>query len=173
VIVLVEGESDRVALEALAGRRGIALADHGVEVVALGGAHRIGAFLGQLDPASRPRVAGLCDAREEQVFRKAFESAGFGSGVFVCVDDLEDELIRALGAAAVEEIVRANGDLRRLRALQQMPQWRDAATENQLRRFIGSGAGRKIRYARLLVEGLDHDSVPRPLDRVLEHAVNQ
>jgi hypothetical protein len=92
-------------------------------------------------------------------------------GFYVCVEDLEDELIRALGAEAVEEIVRANGDLRRFRALQQMPAWRGAAPEAQLRRFMGSGAGRKIRYARLLVDALDHESVPRPLDRVLVHAV--
>jgi hypothetical protein len=34
---------------------------------------------------------------------------------------------------------------------------------------MGSGARRKIRYARLLVEALDHAEVPRPLDRVLAH----
>ena len=172
-MVVVEGESDRIAIEALAERRGIALAAAGVRVVSLGGAHRIGAFLGQLDARNRPRLAGLCDAGEEQVFRKAFERAGRGSAFYICDEDLEDELIRALGAAAVEEIVRANGDLRRFRALQQMPQWRDVAIENQLRRFIGSGAGRKIRYARLLVDGLDNESVPRPLDRVLRHALGQ
>jgi hypothetical protein len=172
VIVVVEGVSDQVALETLAEGRGIAFADAGVQVVALGGAHRIGAFLGELDPGDRATVVGLCDAGEEQIFRTAFERAGAGR-FFVCVEDLEDELIRALGANAVQEIVRAAGDLRRFRTLQQMPQWRGAATENQLRRFIGSGAGRKIRYARLLVEGLDHASVPRPLDQLLTHAVDQ
>ena len=172
-VVVVEGESDRIAIEALAERRQIDLTEAGVRIVPLGGAHRIGVFVGELDPRSPPRLAGLCDAGEEPVFRKAFERAGPGSAFYVCVEDLEDELIRALGAPAVEEIVRANGDLRRFRALQQMPQWRDAATENQLRRFIGSGAGRKISYARLLVDGLDSESVPRPLDRVLRHALGQ
>jgi OLD-like protein len=172
-IVVVEGESDRIAIEALAGHRGIGLAEAGVRIVPLGGAHRIGTFVEQLDPHSRPRLAGLCDAGEEPVFRKAFERAGAGSAFYVCDEDLEDELIRALGAPAVEEIVRANGDLRRFRALQQMPQWRDATIENQLRRFIGSGAGRKISYARLLVDGLDDESVPRPLDRVLRSALGQ
>jgi hypothetical protein len=52
-----------------------------------------------------------------------------------------------------------------------MPAWRSAATEEQLRRFMGSGAGRKIRYARFLIDALDHEAVPRPLDRVLVHAV--
>jgi hypothetical protein len=34
---------------------------------------------------------------------------------------------------------------------------------------MGSGATRKIRYARLLVETLDIRRVPRPLDGVLAH----
>ena len=91
-------------------------------------------------------------------------------GFFVCVADLEDELIRALGAAAVEDILRRNGDLHRFRTLQQMPAWRGRAVEEQLRRFMGSGGRRKIRYARIFVDALDLDSVPRPLDRVLAYA---
>jgi len=35
------------------------------------------------------------------------ESRGF----FVCVQDLEEELVRALGVAAVEEIIERAGDL--------------------------------------------------------------
>ena len=34
---------------------------------------------------------------------------------------------------------------------------------------MGSGGRRKIRYARFLVEALDLDQVPRPLDLVLAH----
>ena len=175
-IVIVEGESDQVAIEALAERRGIDLRASRIRVECLGGAHRIGAFLDQLGQ-DHPRLAGLCDAGEEPVFRRALERAGFGSGLtradmeqlgfYVCDADLEEELIRALGAPSVEEIVRANDDLHRLQKLQQMPAWRGRATEEQLRRFMGSGGRRKIRYARLLVEALDLDRVPRPLDRVL------
>ena len=36
-----------------------------------------------------------------------------------------------------------------------------------LHRFLGSGGGRKLRYARLLAGALDPLAVPRPLDRVL------
>ena len=179
-VVVVEGVSDQVAIEALAERRGVDLQGRGVRVVSLGGAHRIGAFLEELGSrVDGPRIAGLCDAGEEPVFRSALERAGFGShltradmeqlGFFVCVADLEDELIRTLGAPRVEEIVRANGDLHGFRKLQQMPEWRGRATEEQLRRFIGSGGRRKIRYARLLVEALDLEAVPRPLDRLLAH----
>lgn len=181
-VVVVEGESDQVAIETLAERRGIDLAAEGVRIERLGGAHRIGTFLDQFGPGtSGPRLAGLCDAGEEPVFRRALERAGFGSeltrddlerlGFYVCDADLEEELIRALGAPRVEEILEANDDLHRFRTLQQMPAWRGRPAEEQLRRFMGSGGRRKIRYARLLVEALDPGRAPRPLDRVLARAV--
>jgi Overcoming lysogenization defect protein-like, TOPRIM domain len=183
-VVVVEGVSDEVAIEALVERRGIDLAAEGVRIVCLGGAHRIGAFLAQLRPRRDGlRLAGLCDAGEEPVFRRALERAGFGSnltradmediGFYVCVSDLEEELIRALGAPRVEEILDANDDLHRFRTLQQMPAWRDRATEEQLRRFMGSGGRRKIRYARYLVDALDLERVPRPLEGVLAHSTQQ
>jgi hypothetical protein len=90
-------------------------------------------------------------------------------GFYVCRADLEDELIRALGAAAVEQVVDAQGELRAFRTLQKQAAWHGRATEEQLRRFMGSGGRRKIRYARLLVDALDLAHVPRPLDRVLAH----
>jgi hypothetical protein len=97
--------------------------------------------------------------------RADMESLGF----FVCVADLEDELIRALGAASVEQVVEAQGDLGPFRTLQKQPAWQGRPAEEQLRRFMGSGGSRKIRYARLLVEALDLSDVPRPLDRVLAY----
>jgi hypothetical protein len=92
-------------------------------------------------------------------------------GFYVCVADLEDELIRALGAASVEQVVDAQGELGSFRKLQKQPTWRGRTTEDQLRRFMGAGARRKVRYARLLVDALDLARVPRPLDRVLAHAL--
>ena len=90
-------------------------------------------------------------------------------GFYVCVEDLEDELIRALGADAVEEVVDAQGDLGSFRTLQKQPAWRGQPREEQLRRFMGSGGSRKIRYARLLVDALELDQMPRPLDLLLAH----
>lgn len=90
-------------------------------------------------------------------------------GFYVCVADLEDELIRSLGFAAVEQVLRAQGDLGSFRIVQQQPAQRGRTTEQQLRRFMGTRSRRKRLYARLLVEALDLESVPRPLDGVLAH----
>jgi len=179
-VVLVEGISDQFALEALAERRGRSLDSEGISVVPMGGAQAIARFLDQLGPRGFDvRLAGLCDAAEERDFRRALERAGLGSdltradlealGFYVCVVDLEDELIRALGAASVERVVAAEGELGSFRTLQKQAAWQGRTVEEQLRRFMGSGGTRKIRYARLLVEALDLTRVPRPLDGVLAH----
>ena len=76
-------------------------------------------------------------------------------------------MIRALGADAVEAVAEAHGELNAFRTLQKQPAWRGQPVEEQLRRFLGSGGSRKIRYARYLVEALDLAAVPRPLDGVL------
>jgi hypothetical protein len=177
-VILVEGVSDQWAVEALAERRGRELAAEGVSVVPIGGAQAIGRFLDEYGPRGLDlRLAGLCDAAEEGEFRRGLERAGVGSdltreglerlGFFVCVADLEEELIRALGAAAVEQVVEAQGELRSFRTLQKQPAWLGRPLEEQLRRFLGSGGRRKIRYARLLVEALDLERMPRPLDGAL------
>ena len=181
-VVLVEGASDRAALEALAERRGRDLAAEGVAVVSIGGAQAIGRVVHELGPRLRDvRLAGLCDAGEERDFRRALERAGLGTdltradmerlGFYVCDADLEDELIRAVGVEGVEAVAAAQGELQAFRTLQKQPAWRGRAEHEQLRRFMGSGGRRKIRYARLLVQALDPTRIPRPLDRVLAHVV--
>src|SRR5712691_712244 len=60
-VVLVEGISDQVALETLAGCRGRNLETEGVSVVPIGGAQAIGRFLNRFGPqGSDVRLAGLC-----------------------------------------------------------------------------------------------------------------
>ncbi|HET9560095.1 MAG TPA: TOPRIM nucleotidyl transferase/hydrolase domain-containing protein [Actinomycetota bacterium] len=179
-VVLVEGSSDQAALEAIAERRGRDLAAEGISVVSMGGARSIGGFLDRFGPRGLDvRLAGLCDLREEGEFRRGLERAGLGSnlgraemealGFYVCVVDLEDELIRSLGAGAVERVVETQGELASFRTLQRQPAQRGRSAEEQLRRFLGTRSGRKLLYARLLVGALDLADVPRPLDRVLAH----
>jgi hypothetical protein len=179
-VVLVEGLSDGSAVETLAERRGRDLAAEGVSVVPIGGAQAIRRALDLYGPGGLDlALAGLCDAGEEKSFRRGLEHAGLGTelsrdamerlGFYVCEADLEDELIRALGAEEAEQVVEAHGDIGPFRTLQKQPEWRGRPLHDQLRRFFGSGGRRKIRYARYLVEALDLGSMPRPLDGVLRH----
>jgi hypothetical protein len=179
-VVLVEGASDQLALEALARRRGRNLEAEDVAIVPMGGATNIRKFLDRFGPRGFDvRLAGLFDVGEEGDLQRGLERAGLGSdltrtdmerlGFYVCVADLEDELIRSLGAAAVEGVIEAMGDLESLRTFQKQPAWRGRSTEEQLRRFFGTHKGRKIQSAPLLVDALDLAQVPRPLDRVLAH----
>ncbi|WP_307799070.1 TOPRIM nucleotidyl transferase/hydrolase domain-containing protein [Micromonospora antibiotica] len=177
-VVLVEGVSDRSAVEALAVRRDRDLTDEGVYVLPMGGAMSAGRFLRLLGPPGLGlAVRGLCDEAEEGWFRRALEQVGLGVdlsrttmealGFPVCVADLEDELIRALGPSGVEDVLDTEGDLPRFRVFQNQPAQRGRSVQRQLRRFLGTTSGRKARYAAALVHALDLDHVPRPLDRVL------
>ena len=178
--IFVEGESDREALEALARRRHRDLESEGVAIASMGGAHAVGRFLEMYGPQGlNVRLAGLYDAGEEPEVARALgigdppaassRAAVEREGFFACDPDLEAELIRALGADAVERVLAAQGDLVPFRTLQRQLPWRERAPEEQLHRFFGSGSRRKIRYGRLLIEALDLQDVPTPLDSVLAH----
>lgn len=168
--VLLEGPSDLAAVETLAARRGRDLAAEGVCVVPMGGAMSIGRYAGILGPPGLGlRLAGLCDEGERSFYDRGLTRARAPhQGFFVCVSDLEDELIRALGTAGVEEIVRAEGDHRAWRTFLHQPAQHDRPRHQQLRRFLGTKKGRKIRYGHLLVEALSPDRVPTPLDELLK-----
>lgn len=179
-VVLVEGRSDRAALEALAVRAGRDLAAEGVAITPMGGATNLGHFLDAFGPGGLDlQLAGLCDAAEAPGFCHSLERAGLGTdlmpsdlrrlGFFVCERDLEDELIRALGIAAVEHVIEVQGELGALRTFQNQPAQRARTPQAQLRRFLGTRSGRKIQYARLLAEALEPGRVPRPLADVLAH----
>ncbi|MFJ9581052.1 TOPRIM nucleotidyl transferase/hydrolase domain-containing protein [Streptomyces sp. NPDC101191] len=189
-VVLLEGLSDVAAVDALAERRGRDLAAEGVCVLPIGGAMSIGRFARLLGPSGLGlRLVGLCDERERDYYARALtgageqgrtagpsgagehgraeEGAGSGEpGFFVCAADLEDELIRALGVTRVTELVRAEGEERPLRTFLRQPAQQGRPPHLQLRRFFGTKKGRKIRYGRVLVEALDPDRVPAPLERL-------
>jgi hypothetical protein len=181
-VVLVEGISDQIAVETLAARGGRDLDAERVVVLPIGGAHAITRYLTQFGPAGAGlRLAGLCDIGEEDIVRRGLARAGIGSprtraemernGFYVCVKDLEDELIRAIGTARVEVLIDSQGDLGSFRSLQRQPEWRGQPAGPQLRRFLGSGSARKLRYARLFAEAVDLDRLPHPLEAVLSWAL--
>ena len=179
--ILVEGWSDQAAIDALARRRAFDLRGEGILTLPIGGVTNLGAFVHALGRDGLGlRLAGLCDAAEEGYARRVLEKAGMGSlrtraeleaaGFFVCEADLEDELVRALGTPTVEAVLQAQGELGSFRRFQEQPAQRGRALDAQLRRFMGTRAGRKVRYGSLLIEALDLKLVPRALDGVLQHA---
>ena len=180
-IVLVEGISDQIAVETLASLQARDLMKEGMVVVPIGGARSVSRFLARFGPAGDGlRVTGLCDAAEERHFCRELARAGYAqadtrselerAGFFVCDRDLEDELIRAVGPDAIETILAQEGDLASFRTLQRQAAWRNAGFVDQLRRFLGAGARRKLRYANLFVLALDLERQPRPLLGVLSRA---
>ncbi|MEU4067886.1 TOPRIM nucleotidyl transferase/hydrolase domain-containing protein [Streptomyces wedmorensis] len=167
--VLLEGPSDLAAVETLAARRGRDLAAEGVCVVSMGGAMNVARYASLLGPPGLGlRLTGLCDAREQPYYDRGLRRADASpEDVFVCTADLEDELIRTLGPPTVEEIIRVEGDLRPWQTFLHQPAQHGRPRHQQLRRFLGTKKGRKIRYGTLLVEALDPTRPPAPLDDLL------
>lgn len=175
-VVLVEGLSDKAAVEALAGRMEADLQAMGILVVSMGGATNVGRFLERYT-RNYPEVniSGLYDEAEEIHVRAGLERAGITSpqledqGFFMCVADLEDEMIRSLGVERVLDVVTSEGELAGFRVMQGQPHWRERNVGDQLHRFIGIRSGRKIRYGGLLAGALDLSRIPRPLEQLMRH----
>ncbi len=176
-VVLVEGRSDAAALDVLVRRRG--LADRDISIVAMGGVTNVGRYLGRFADRPNVRVGGLCDAGEVRFVLAALRRQGYdvrssddlgGFGFFVCWNDLEDELIRALGVDRVVEVVAREGELGQLRTFQRQPAQRDRSLSDQLHRFAGTTSGRKVRLAAALAADVEVGAVPAPLRDVLTFA---
>jgi len=114
------------------------------------------------------RLAGLYDVGEERHFLRALGCADRDelerAGFFACTRDLEDELTRAAGPEGVLRVLEEQGELRAFRTYQKQTAHRDRPLEEQLHGFMWN---RKLRYAVLLVEAVELERVPRPLELVL------
>lgn len=174
--VLLEGVSDVAAVRALAATRGVDLRD--TLLVDLGGVTNVRRQLTiarQLDPDAE--IVGLCDAGEAHVVLRVLASLGCPArdasdlpayGFFVCRADLEDELIRALGAARAVAVIDRIGLGAKFAALQRQPAWQDRPVAAQVRRFCGVASGRKEWLAAQLAADLMVDEVPEPLAQLLD-----
>ncbi|MEX1092346.1 MAG: ATP-dependent endonuclease [Acidimicrobiia bacterium] len=179
-VILVEGPSDQVAVEILAARCGHDLDQSGVEVVAIGGATNLRQFIETYGPGGRGALlAGLGDIGEVAVYGRTLSRAGVSrgpsrheleeAGFHMCVVDLEDELIRALGAVQTRSIVERADTPGSFRSYQRQPAHREQRLETQLRGFVTNW---KIEYARLFVAELHLAQVPRPLAGVLDYVLS-
>jgi hypothetical protein len=159
-VVLVEGVTDRLALEAVAARLGLDLG--GVEIVPIGGAQAVRRAAAEYE---REHVVGMCDAGEERYFRRVL-----GDATFVCHKDIEDELLRAVGVPRVEELLAAQGELTTFRHFQNQPAWRGRPAAEGLPRWLQSADRRRYRYLPMLVQMLEPNEIPAPLAGVLAAA---
>ena len=175
-LVLVEGDSDAAAVRALADLIRFDLGAHHVQVCPAGGVTNFSRVLSDF-VRTHPEASffGMYDVADERHVRRALTNAAVPVaaheslepfGFFACVADLEDELIRALGATTVERVLEAQAELSSFRRFQAMPQHRLAPVHDQLRRFLGTRATRKIRSAQRLVEALDLARLPHPLEQL-------
>lgn len=173
IFVVVEGESDAAAVRALADRVELDLNRRHVAIRPANGVTNYARVLADLArTCPHAGFCGLYDVAERRFVRKALSTIAVPVtdetpletfGFFACIADLEDELIRALGAGQVERAIEAEGELSSFRRFQAMPQHRGTPVPQQLRRFLGTRATRKIRAARRLVEALAVDQMPPPL----------
>lgn len=179
-IVFVEGESDRLAVEAVAARLGHDLAAAGATVVSMHGITNLHHHLARLARERMPRrILGLFDIGEIAYVRNAVAGAGLAPldadlatiGFFACDPDLEGELIRALGSERVEELLAEHGELARFRTFQNQPYQRARPVDAQLRRFMGTHSGRKALFAPILVDALEEPSIPAVFTALVAAAV--
>ena len=176
-VVLFEGESDRLAFEAVARRLDVVIDNDSVALVDMGGITNLRRQLAELRSGSRPpRVLGLYDGAERRYVIRVLvdaimleengdpESLGF----FACERDLEDEVIAAAGPELVLDTLAARGELTRFQMFQTQPAQRARTIHAQLRRFAGTAAGRKAKFAADIVDALPVERMPRPLVALLD-----
>ena len=170
ITLLVEGESDRAALAALAPRFGVDLVAEEIAVTVIGGAGNFGRAIAEA-AALGHRVGGLYDEAEERFVAGALNrQAGEDltrQGFFACRPDLELELVRALGVVEVAALLESQGDLKTFRNFQDQPKYRDADTLEQMRRYVGANGARKARYAALMAEAVPFEAAPEPLEGIV------
>lgn len=174
VVVLVEGPSDVAALEAVISRAGL---PRGVEVRSMGGVTNIRTALAAvLAHEASPRVLGLCDEGEVDVVLRAVRAAGApvstaadlpSVGFHTCRGDLEDELIRAVGASEAVGLLRELGLEASFERFRRQPAWRGRDLGASLARFAGAGSGRKVRLGRALAQALPPHRLPAPIAALL------
>lgn len=176
-VVLLEGRSDIAAVRAAAASAQVDLS--GVRLVDLGGITNVRSRLTVLarEEPGVEQVLGMCDAGETRFVVSALESTGHwvrdasdlaSAGFFVCVADLEDELLRALGPGRVIQVLDRLGLRDKLDALGQQPAWRERPLRDQLHRFAGVASGRKELLATAFTAELAADELPEPLRLLLE-----
>lgn len=170
ITILVEGDSDKAAVIALAPRFGVDLVSEGITVAVIGGAGNFGRAIPEATALGH-RVGGLYDEAEERFVAGALNRQEgedlTRQGFFACRPDLELELVRAVGAVEMTNLLDSQGDLKTFRNFQGQPAHRDFEAVDQMRRFISASGARKAQYAALMAEAVTFEAVPEPLEGLI------
>lgn len=151
--VLVEGESDRRALDVL-------LPPGCAEIVVMCGITNLRKHLAAL---GGDRVLLLHDVGESPYVARVLADSPVHVRAFVCDVDLEDELIRAVGTDGMLAVVDAQGERTAYERMAQQPAQRERTEHQRLHRWLGARSGHKILYAGLLTAACPAADLPRPL----------
>jgi len=175
-VVLVEGYSDRVAILRLAMRLGRDLDAEGVTVISLDGGAGITSHLQLFGKKGLAlEILGLCDEDKEAHWQRELQKAQVpaadratmkASGFFVCVKDLEQELIRALGLAEVQAVIAQEGQAVAFTSFSSQPAHIGKPVDEQLRAFLHRD---NTTWVIPLVNALDLKAIPGPLHDLINH----
>jgi putative ATP-dependent endonuclease of OLD family len=164
-VVLVEGDADRVIVEAVAKELDIDLDRLGAVVVELDGADKFKNVFPLLGPDGfGPTLLGLVDQKESAPWIQAFGGRPkkvIDKKVFISKEDLEDEYTNALGGPVAAQALVDGGLCREQGILQasKAEAIEDISVE-AVARFCRSG-NRKVEAATCISEALDAGSAER------------
>ncbi len=178
-VLLVEGESDYIAVTKAATLLGHRLDAKGVAVLQTGGEGTLRTFVRLFGKNGLDLdIAGLVDADAEAALTQELERESYGQGIdrltlesvgfWICDSDLEAELIQAVGISQTEALITAEGEDQSYAAFAQDPRYSRLSDQERLEAFL-SKRGRKVRYAPLLIDRLTSGTLPRPLVEALNH----
>jgi hypothetical protein len=138
------------------------------------GGGAVGTFLRLFGPSGlKLTVVGLCDEDQESRWLSELQKAGFSAmdrtsmssaGFFVCVKDLEQEFVRAIGLTATQSLIANEGQSPAFSAFQKQQAHSGAALDEQLRRFLQKD---KVGWTIPLVDALNLKAIPGPLSDIL------
>jgi hypothetical protein len=163
--VLVEGDSDALALTVLGARLGVT-----VSPVVMHGVTNLRTHLAA-DP-HHPALL-LHDRRETAYVERVLARTGAEVTTAVCDADLEDELIRAVGVPGMLAVVDAQGERAAYERMAQQPAQRDRTDHQRLHRWLGARSGHKRTYAGLLAGAVPLEAAPAPLLDLLAAVARQ
>lgn len=163
-VILVEGDADRVIVEAVAKTIGVELDKVGAVVVELDGADKFKNVFPLLGPNGfGPTLFGLVDKNESEPWINAFRQKRdqvLDRKVFVSDIDLEDEYTRALGGTKSAEALVQGGFCRRSGLLQAASvDSFDSITPEAVAKFIRAKG--KVEAATCIAASLDEESAKR------------